>query len=216
MWLISLLEENTCCNQWFYNSQHERKGDEMAVYTNINGSDEKLYVGKTLNWYERNGYHDSDWYAEVWDDETNSVKHVLYMTTRCGCSGRAELDATVDVLRKVYRYMKKIAAAKFERQNEEQAKKIRKGDTVMIVRGRKVPKGSEVSVFWSGTRFNPYSRMNEERIGVEVDGDRVFINAENAEVIGWENRLVHGKRRKEMVRKETVAMMPIAYRHLFQ
>ena len=56
----------------------------MAVFTDINGEFEKRYEGKVLNWYERNGYHDSDWYAEVWDDAKQEVRDVLYMTTRCG------------------------------------------------------------------------------------------------------------------------------------
>lgn len=38
----------------------------MAVF--IDGG-EGIYEGHVLNWYERNGYEDSDWYAEVWDEE---------------------------------------------------------------------------------------------------------------------------------------------------
>ncbi len=187
----------------------------MAVYTNIMGKEEVLYEGCVLNWFERNGYNDSDWYAEVWDEDDQCVKEVEYMTTRCGSSGRAELDATGDVLRKAYRYYKAIAKKDFEWYNLRQAKEIRKGDNVLIVKGRKVKKGSVVPVFWAGTRYNPYSRMEEDRIGVEVDGERIFISAGNAEVVGWEDRLLHGKKRKEMIRKMTINLVPYPYRHVF-
>ena len=188
----------------------------MAVYTDINGKEEVLYEGCVLNWFEHNGYHDSDWYAEVWDEETGSVELVEYMTTRCGCFGKAEVDATPDVLRKAYRYYKGVAKPWFERYNVEQAKKIRKGDTVRIVKGRKVKKGSVVKVFWAGTVYNRYSRMEEDRIGVEVDGERVFISAENAEPVGWEDRMIHGRERKALIRNKAISLMPFASRHIFQ
>ena len=188
----------------------------MAIYTNINGKEEVLYEGKVLHWFEQNGYYDSDWYAYVWDDEKNEIKQILFMTTRCGCYGKAELDATADVIRKAYRYYKKMAKAEFVRYNDVQARKIRKGDTVRIVKGRKVKKGSIVKVFWAGTVYNQYSRMEEDRIGVEVEGERVFISAENAETIGWEDRLIRGRKRKELIRKRTVELMPVAYRKYFR
>lgn len=138
------------------------------------------------------------------------------MTTRAACYGHAELDATDEVLRQVYRHIKKSTAASFRRYNVEQAKKVRKGDTVRIIKGRKVKKGLEVPVFWAGTRYNRYSRQEEERIGVEVDGERVFIDAGNAEPVDWESRLIHGKRRKQMIRKTTLDLMPVAYRYYFR
>ena len=188
----------------------------MAVYT-YNGIEEKvMYEGRVLNWYEHNGYEDSDWYAEVWDDETQSIKQVEFMTTRAYCYGHAELDATDEVLRKVYRKNKKDAAKSFVGFNLRQAKKIRKGDTVRIVKGRKVKKGLEVPVFWAGTTYNRWSRQNEERIGVDVDGERVFISAENAEPVGWESRLIHGKKRKKMIRRKALEDMPTAYRNYFR
>ena len=189
----------------------------MAVYINNgDGVTKEYYRGCVVHWYERNGYEDSDWYADVWDEETQELKAVLFDTTRAGGSGHAELDATDDVLRKVYRFKKRLATSRFDYKNVEKAKKARKGDTVRIIKGRKVKKGLEVPVFWAGTRYNRYSRMDEERIGVEVDGERVFIAAENAEVVGWEDRLVHGRKRKEMIRELTLHLMPPAYRYYFE
>ena len=120
------------------------------------------------------------------------------------------------MLRAVYRKKKKSVTKAFEMENEEKARIARKGDVVLIIRGRKVKKGSEVPVFWAGITYNPYSMKNEARLGVEVNGERVFISAENAEVIGWENRLVHGRARKEMIRKATVNSMPGWSRQYFQ
>lgn len=191
----------------------------MAVCTNIwsrDGKSETSYVGKVLNWYERNGYDDSDWYADVWDEEKQEIKTVLYMTTRCGGWGTAELDATDDVLRQVYRKYKRMATSGYSAFNERRAKRIFNGDTVRIVKGRKVPKGTVATVFWSGTVNNPYSRCQEERIGIEVNGDRIFIAAENAELIGWEERLVHGRERKEEIREAAMKMMPRPYRNYFE
>lgn len=187
----------------------------MAVFTDINGTWEKTYEGKVLHWYEQNGYHDSDWYADVWDEENRAIKSVCFMTTRCACSGYAELDATDDVLRQVYRYTKRMATSYYDFRNEEDAKTPHKGDIVRVVRGRKLKKGMEVPVFWAGTRYNPYSRQNEERIGVEVDGDRVFTSADNVEVVGWKDKLVTGRKRKDKIRFMTLNMMPMAYRNYF-
>ena len=188
----------------------------MAVYEYFNGKTITSYEGCVLSHYERNGYEDSDWYAVVWDEEEQEVKNVEYMTTRFPSSGDAKVDATKDVLRKAYRYYKKLATPYVDRQILQDAARIRKGDVVRIVKGRKVKIGSEVTVFWAGTRYNPYSRVNENRIGVEVNGERIFIASQNAEVVGWENRVLHGKKRKELIRRQTVEMMPYNCRKFFQ
>ncbi len=190
----------------------------MAVYTNLNHALDDMevsYEGKVFNWYERNGYEDSDWYAEVWDDEKNAPKAVLFDTTRCGCAGHAEIDATPDVLRKLYRWYKKNATIDFDMRNEEMAQKPAKGDQVMVIKGRKVKKGTIAEVFWAGTRFNPYSYQDEERVGLVVDGEKVFISAENVEVLWWADKLVTGKARKEKIRKMAVNNMPYWCRKYF-
>lgn len=40
------------------------------------------YVGKVLHQYERNGYHDSDFYIMVWDDAINAPRSFETWTTR--------------------------------------------------------------------------------------------------------------------------------------
>lgn len=94
------------------------------------------------------------------------------------------------MLRKVYHYWKTLGKSLFDgRTNRMQAMKIHVGDTVRVIAGRKFKKGSVGKVFWCGTCRNPYSGCTEESIGIEVDGNRQFINESQAELIGWEARL---------------------------
>ena len=82
----------------------------MAIFTNVYGDGHTPdYEGCVLDWYEHNGYDDSDWYAICWNEEKQTIDKVLFDTTRCACSGRAEIDATPEVLRKVYHYWKTLA-----------------------------------------------------------------------------------------------------------
>lgn len=192
----------------------------MAVISNLVGTgleEKTIYEGCVLNYYERNGYDDSDWYAECWDPEKKEIVTVCYNTTRCGCWGTAVIDVTEANLRECYRYQKQKAAKDFDEVfNAAQAKKIRKGDTVKVVRGRKVKKGTVGKVFWIGTAYNSFSYRNEERIGIEVNGERCFIPAEYAEVIGWEDRLLHGHARKMEIRRATLNRIPVPVRNNFE
>lgn len=193
----------------------EREFD-MAVLCGIYGKTEPEYVGCVLDNYEHNGYNDSDWYAICWDEEQQKVTHVEYDTTRAGGGGYAKVDATMDVIRKVYRYYKEIARKSFDSTwNQEQAKKVRLEDTVRIIRGRKVKKGTIGKVFWIGKSFNYYSGRAEERVGIEVNGERVFLPLEYVEVVDWESRLITGKERKKIIRSAAVNYLPARYHSVF-
>ena len=84
----------------------------MPLYTPIYSKEEpeghldiietkESYVGRVLETYEENGYHDSDFYAVVWDDETESIIHKQYATTRFYSNGYgAKVDATPEVIAK--------------------------------------------------------------------------------------------------------------------
>lgn len=183
----------------------------MAVYTGIYGKEDVAqYEGCVLRTYERNGYEDSDWFAVCWDYEKKAVVEILYDTTRAGGGGFATVDATEDVVREAYRYYRNIGRSLFDsRVNPENAKKIRRGDMVSVIRGRKVKKGSEGKVFWIGTRQNMYSGQLEDRVGVEIDGERVFLPSDYVEVIGWNTRLVTGKERKQQIRNFALNSMPV-------
>ena len=188
----------------------------MAVIAGIYGKTEPEYVGCVLSTYELNGYNDSDWYAVCWDREQQKLVEVEYDTTRAGGGGRAEIDATPEVLREVYRWYKRMGREHFDCcTNPSNAKKVQKGDTIKVVRGRKVPKGTQGLVFWEGTRYNPYSHTDEARVGIEVNGKRMFLSAEYVEVIGWESRLTTSRDRKRAIRNFAVNSMPRHFRYLF-
>lgn len=188
----------------------------MAVKTWIYGNPDVSYEGCVLDTYERNGPFDSDWYAICWDEKRQKVVEVNYDTTRCGGGGNATIDATEDTLLKAYRFYKQQGRKLFDcHTNERQAKAIRKGDTVQVIRGRKIPKGSIGDVFWIGTRYNRYSRMTEERVGLEIDGVRQFLPLEYVEPVNWQERLLHGKARKQQIMNYAINSMPRHFRSLF-
>ena len=66
-----------------------------------------------------------------------------------------------------------------------------------------------------GKSFNCYSGRTEDRVGIEADGERIFLPLEYVEVIGWESRLITGKKRKQRIRSAAVNFMPVSYRNKF-
>ena len=54
----------------------------MAVLTGLYGEAKVEYEGCVLDTWEHNGYHDSDWYALVWDRDAQELKQIEYDTTR--------------------------------------------------------------------------------------------------------------------------------------
>lgn len=175
------------------------------------------YVGCVLDTYEHNGAWDSDFYAVCWNREKREVVTVMYDTTRCGGMGTAKIDATDEVLHEMYQVYRQSTRKDFDNiLNERQAKEYGKGDNVVVIKGRKVKKGTVGRVFWKGETFNPYSRMNEERVGIEVDGTRKFLSAEYVENADWQKRLLHGKARKQEIRRLVMNRIPAHFRHVFE
>lgn len=174
------------------------------------------YEGCVLSTWEHNGSWDSDFYATVWDEELQKVMDVEYDSTRMGGGGTASVDATEETLKKCYRYWKQSAKDSFDRYgNEAQAKKVHEGDTVVAVKGRILKKGETATVFWVGKRYNPYSRKSEDRIGVEVDGEKRFLPYENVIPVNWEERMIRGRERKNIIRRNALIHVPNRYRKYF-
>jgi len=189
----------------------------MAVQTWIYGQPDIRYEGCVLDKYEHNGYHDSYFYAICWDDERQEIVKVEYDTTAAGGGGYADVDATEETLRKVYRYLKKQGKVKFDGSfNPDQAKAFGRGDMVKVVRGRKIPKGSTGEVFWVGERYNVYAHRPEKRVGVEIDGERVFLPYEYVERMDWEKYLITGKERKKRIRNYAIKSLPANFRKGFE
>lgn len=189
----------------------------MAVRTNIYGKgDTVLYEGCVVNTYEHNMAWDSYWYAVCWDRERQELVEIEYDSTACGGGGSAEIDATEEVLREMYRHYRQEGREYFDGVlNEKWAKDFSVGDEVLVTRGRKVPKGTVAKVFWRGQTRNNYTRQMEDRCGVEFAGQRVFLPSEYCQRTDWERHLLHGKARKQAIRNFAINTMPVHFRHLF-
>lgn len=168
----------------------------------------ETYVGRVLETYEENGYNDSDFYAIVWDDETNSLIHKQFATTRFYSNGYgAKIDATPEIIEKATaerkaRFLKSAIEA-----DEENAKSIAKGKMVEINRGRK-NRGIIGEVFWVGNpeKFSYYAKEHRS-VGIKLDDERddngkfkniVFAYDYNCDVINFESHLTDTKELEEI------------------
>ena len=127
--------------------------------------------------------------AVVWNSETQTIEYqqVGYYgidgQNLCGCS--YEVDATPETWKQVIRYLKPLALAAFEKSVIEYKNSIHVGTHALVVRGKKVPKGTKLEVFWIGEKETFQSRkyywMHEtETIAGCYDeaGNKVWIKAE--------------------------------------
>lgn len=146
------------------------------------------FEGAVLGIYERNGYDDSDFFATVWDDDQGAVREVQYATTRGWTyNNSASVDATDEVKAKARAWFEpKFAGFRAARATAEAATPA-KGKRVKVVKGRKVPVGTEGTVFWEGEdRYaRDYGLGKPRRVGFKDDaGAKWFTAASNVEVIG--------------------------------
>ena len=167
----------------------------------------ETYVGRVLETYEENGYHDSDFYAIVWDDETNSLIHKQFATTRFYSNGYgAKIDATPEIVEKATAERKNRFLKSAIENDEEKAKTITKGKMVEINRGRK-NRGIIGEVFWVGNpdKFSYYAKEHRS-IGIKLDDERddngkfkniVFAYDYNCDVINFESHLTNTKELEE-------------------
>lgn len=188
---------------------------------------ETTYAGCVLDTYERNGYDDSDFYAIVWDENTQKIEHICYSTTR-GWSypNGASVDATPEVIAKAVKYIRDKQFAKWQEDNVKQSEMPYKGRKVRVVAGRKVEQGVVGEVFWFGedqykasqrrryNQYNPYADLvgkflkHRYRIGLKwtENGEvkKEFLSAENVEVIDPQNYLENEEIAREQINKSQV------------
>lgn len=107
-----------------------------------------LYTGAVLDDREENYHDDSDFYAVVWDDEAGVIKRVEYNTTRFAGGGSCTVDATDEVKAKANAYLVEWALNVLRDHDKADAAKPTKGKRVKVVRGRKVPLGTEGILFY--------------------------------------------------------------------
>ena len=168
----------------------------------------ETYVGKVLETYEENGRDDSDFYAVVWDDETNCLRHKLYATTRFYSNGYgAKIDATEEVVAKATAERKERFLQSEVEKDEEKAKTVAKGKKVEVVSGRK-NRGAIGEVFWVGNpeKFSYYSKEHRS-VGIKLNDERddngkfknvVFAYDYNCGVINYESYLTDAKHLEEI------------------
>ena len=125
------------------------------------------YEGAVLEDRERNGYHDSDFYAVVWDEEKQTVRSFEYATTRFGGGGWCKVDATPETWAKVGEWCRAKLVEWAEGSASTAAREIEKGKRARVVKGRKVPIDTEGLIFWIGeARKFGYYDTPTKRIGL--------------------------------------------------
>ena len=148
----------------------------------------KLYVGATIGEWSHmwmDGMEEVTAYS--WDGEKIVSTKVGYY----GCDGQNlcrcswTVDATKEVLKAVRDYLLPTAEEAYRKAVQDEKNAIRKGRGAVVVRGKKVPIGTKVSVFWVGERetyrSRQYSWMNEtEEVAgcYDEEGNKLWIKTE--------------------------------------
>jgi len=139
----------------------------------------ETYIGAVLCAREENGYHDSDFYVIVWDEEDQETKRIVYATTRFAGGGAASVDATPEVIEKAVAYTEKKI---FDKLLLAAPENFEKGKTAVAVKGRKIPIGTEGTIFWLGKKKYANDWRND-RLGIETkDRERLFSAKNNFEI----------------------------------
>lgn len=168
----------------------------MTTATTANVCDyDRDFTGCVLGTSERNGYHDSDFYATVWDEEQGCVRTIEDGTTRFYAPSKySRADATPEVRAKARAWWaatvgpKQAYAVLMGRRVA-----IDLGSKVEVIKGRKVAKGTTGEVVWKGRDayyrtfgYNPFTLPAKAyRIGIRLDdGSRVFLSMDNVMKLG--------------------------------
>lgn len=143
----------------------------------------RMYEGRTI---ETREHYWSDGmlseYAVVWDIEKHEYKIVsvgYYGSDGYDFIGtRVKIDVSVEVARDIIKTTKENAKRDFCGSITEKKNKIEKGIIAEVIRGRKVKKGTILSVFWVGERPT-YTGYGTELIAgcKDSDGNKVWIKA---------------------------------------
>lgn len=158
----------------------------------INGN--VTYVGCTYGLWERNGYEDSDFYANCVNTQNGTLDCIEYDTTRMGGGGYAVVDLTPENYALYLHNGGKLNQLKSAIEAETiKACKVLKGKEVVVIRGRKVPHGVKGEVFWiKKVNYDRYGREwnEEEKIGIkDIEGNVYWTYAKNVEVVDYRRYL---------------------------
>lgn len=136
--------------------------------------------------------------AIVWDLESHSTRSIQIGYYGCDgtnlAGGRAKVDASAETITDILHTLKAEAWTAFAKSVTEYKQSIHKDSVAVVVRGRKIPKGTKLKVFWVGEkptyRSRQYAWMHEtETIAGchDADGNKVWIKAEYLKPMGIEN-----------------------------
>ncbi len=202
-----ILPENTATSRF-----------ELGEVDGHKGYYEIRYEGAVLREYERNGYDDSDFYADVWTGET--IRSIEYASTRGWTYGNsARVDATPEVLAAAAAFAARLNFDSLKLADEKQATNPAvKGRRVKVVKGRPansktkalIDYGTEGEVFWVGAQvnYNRYIRIPEYRVGVRTDdGQTFFTPAKNVEVLNPEQYRTPDEDLKVRAQRNAVGQM---------
>lgn len=151
------------------------------------------WEGRVLCDREENYYDDSDGYSHVWDADEGVVKRVGTWTTRAyslyspgqvdAYDGPHEADIRQWHIDRLTDLWLKEQADRYDDDCRE-ARKVSKGAYVVVVKGRKVPIGTEGVVFWMKEANYGYYDTDKYRIGIDTgNGEVEWTYADNCVVI---------------------------------
>ena len=162
------------------------KGSNTAPGGPTGCTHETTFEGAVLETRERNGYDDSDFYAVVWDEAEGKVRTVEYASTRFWTyHNGAKVDATDEAKAKAAAWIVEHRGPLYARyaveDAEAAARELVKGCRARVVKGRKVPVGTEGVVIWMGNgNWGP-------RVGIkDAAGEAHWTAADNVERIDAE------------------------------
>lgn len=146
---------------------------------------EPTHVGLVLALGEESYYDDSDGYCIVYDESKSfRLAKIMTWTTRFASDCSAVVDATPEVIAKAEEALAQWAVERFTEIDEANAACPNQGKTVVVTRGRKVPKGTVGQIVWEGVDQYRSSRYRTvRRFGLQVGTDRVFVNEDQVEVL---------------------------------
>ena len=141
--------------------------------------------GAVVSMREMNGYDDSDFYATYFNAESGEFEEVCYASTRgwtYPCN--AVVDATPEIKEAYAAYVEaKEEADRVKREAILAAvPTVGKKVEIVISKGKnKGLNGKVGEVFWYGQ--NKFARYVDYRVGVLVDGIKVFLSTNNVNVL---------------------------------
>lgn len=150
------------------------------------------FDGAVLEMFERNGYHDSDFYAIVYDADTDDLKTIEYASTRGVSYSYAKVDATPEIVELARAASFRRALHLIEMDEQYKSEKVAVGKTVRLTsdfNGRKQPSAkageeAQVNGIYEDT-YNPgwQGRVNYKARVDFADGRTITLPVDRFEVV---------------------------------